>query len=981
MDGEFSLNVPNPKTDVLIISYLGMKEQRIPVNGRTRIEVEMEDDSTTLEDIVVIGYGAVKKRDLTGAVTSVKAETITMTPTSNPMEALQGRVAGLDITKSSGQAGSGVAMQLRGNRSFNASGSPMFIIDGMPGDYATLNPNDIQSIEVLKDASSTAIYGSAGANGVILITTKQGEAGKVNVNLNAYVGINSWSTVPEMLSGEAYMEMRRQAHLNAGTYVDDATIFNANPNYYTAYQNKKFINWADALLQDGLTQNYSLSVSGGTEKTKAYMSLNFSDETGQYRNDTYKVYSTNLRVDHKVKNWLSVGVNMQGSYVDRNSPSARLDDVITKIPYGDLYDADGNYTVYPIEGETTYLNPLINNRENYRNKGENTRVYVNPYIRIAPVKGLTIESRVNASLAFTRSSQFAGIGSFDYERQGANKNWQDHTNASVTQNRAYNYKWENILTYNFTVANDHDFTLTAVSSWNHNQSDVLTATAQGISDNKTLWHNMSQAVKQTNSTTYTMSKGMGIIGRLNYSYKGKYLFSASFRSDGSSVLAAGHKWATFPAVSAGWRISEEKFMENTRDWLDNLKVRLSYGETGSSSISPYTSVASLEEAAFTLGTQLIKPGYRFTQTVANPYLTWERSKSTNVGLDLTMFGGRVDLTMDYYNTDTDGVIWTKPLPVHNGGYSATTPYNTNVNIAQTNNQGFEFALNTRNVETKNFTWTSAVTFAYNKEKINKLLGTEQDNIANGDYALAIGHPVNSYYHFKLAGIWQTAEADEAAIFKMKPGDIKIDVPGLKRHVENGSVYYTEVDAEGVEHRWDIDNQREVTADDYQIIGHNSPDWTLGFQNTLTYKNFDLSIYMYMRWGQMMKYDLLTSYSPNGGNNTWPAYFDIWSPTNPSNDFPALNANINDKLAECTGFAALAYVDGSFFKIKNITLGYTLPKKVCTKIGIQNLRIYGTITNPLVVAKSHLIKQYDPEMNGAYRYPLTKQLVFGVNFSF
>ena len=990
VDGNFQLNAPNPKSDILVVSYLGMKEQRVPVNGRTQIEITLEEDSTTLDDVVVIGYGAVKKRDLTGAVTSVKSETITMTPTANPMEALQGRVAGLDITRESGAAGSGVNMQLRGNRSFNADGNPLFIIDGMPGDYATLNPNDIASIEVLKDASSTAIYGSAGSNGIVIITTKQGEAGKVSVNFNAYVGINGWATMPSVMSGEEYVEARRQSYRNVGMYTNDEQMFVGAPDDYEAYKNKKFIDWGkEVLKRNGLTQNYSLSVSGGNDKTKAYMSVNFSDETGQYENDNNKIYSTNIRVDHQAKKWLTIGTNIQASYLHRNSASVGLYDGIRMRPFGELYDEDGNYNPFPLASDLKFINILLNNRDNFRNQTENTRLYVNPYIRINPVKGLTIESRVNASLIFNRNNRFQGIGSYGY--YNASRNWETDTYASITQNRSYNYKWENIFTYNFTVAGDHDFTITGVTSWEHNQHDYSTVRADGIEDNKFLWHNITNAKsinKAGTTSRYSMAKNMGVIARLNYSYKSKYLFSASVRYDGASVLADGHKWATFPAVSAGWRISEEKFMEGARSWLDNLKLRVGYGETGVSSIGAYSTVAGISASTFVLGDELFNPYYNLgiadasgNIVIPNKNLTWERSKSWNIGLDASFLNGRIDFTADYYITDTDGVIWQKPLPVTNGARDFNTVFYTNVNLAKTRNQGIEFALNTRNIEHKDFKWSSAVTFAFNKEKIMSLAGTDNDRVINDDRVYEVGNAVNSWFHYKVLGIWQQEEAAEAAIFGMEPGYVKVETPNLERHSENGKVWYVNKLNGKIYDGSDADSTYAIGAADKMTIGHNSPDWTLGFNNTFTWKNFDLSIYMYMRWGQMIKYNLITDFDATMQKNNFVNYYVGWTPENRSNDFPMLDANAESSLQKYTGFDALAYVDGSFFKIKNITLGYTLPKKICAKWGIQNLRIYGTINNPLVVAKHHLLKDYDPEMNGSLNNPLTKQLVFGVNFSF
>lgn len=969
LDGNFTIKAAPNAT--LELSYVGYVTQAVKANSAQK--VQMKPDSQMMDEVVVVGYGTQKKRDLTGAITSVKNEDITLNPGTNPMEALQGKVAGLDITKSSGQAGSGVSMQLRGNRSLEASGNPLFIIDGMPGDYATLNPNDIESIEVLKDASSTAIYGSAGANGVVIITTKQGKEGKLSVNFNAYLGINGWSTSPKMMNANEFVDAMRTAHKAAGDYVDDESMFGtARANEYSAYLAGKSINWTDELLRTGVTQNYSVSVSGGTEKVKAYMSMNFSDEQGQYRSDDYKVYSTNARLEFKASKYITVGTNIQGSYVHKNNPFAKLGDIVAKTPIGDVYDADGNYVDF-INDDTKYINPLINNNSNFRSQNQNFKLYVNPYIRITPFSGLTWESRVNGTLTYSKANRFTGKGSFNYYNNGAD--WKQNTDASITNNRSYNYKWENIVTWTHTFGSSHDVTLTGVQSWNHNRSEGAVSSGTGISDNNYLWHNIGKAESTTASSSYSMQKGQAYIIRGNYSYMGKYLFSASMRWDGDSRLADGHRWSSFPAASAGWRISDESFMENTKSWLDNLKIRVSYGETGTAGISAYQSASSLDQGHYTLGGDYLT-SYNYTQTVANHSLTWERSKSWDFGLDAGVLNGRVNFTLDYYITKTDGVIWGKKLPVTNGAYNYSSQYDTKVNLAETKNHGLELGINTRNIVKKNFTWSSGLTFAWNKEKIEKLAGTENDYVIQGNKIYQVGYAINSFYGFKTDGIWQEDQAAEAAVFGKKPGDIRIQIPGLVRHTEGGNIYYTGVDADGNEQKYDANNPWVIAANtlNQQVLGHNSPDWSLGFKNDFYYKGFDLSIYMYMRWGQMISYNMLTNYDPEANTNFAADYLN-----HIGSYFPVLNSN--NPRSNMTEFSSLAFVDGSFFKVKNITLGYTFPKNWLKVAGIEKLRLYATITNPLILTKSDLLKDYDPEMNGATDYPLTKQLVFGVNLTF
>lgn len=972
IDGRFSINANTNET--LVFSYIGFENSIVKVD-KADLRIVMSTNDKLLDEVIVVGYGTVRKRDLTGSVSTIKSSDITLTPNANPMEALQGRVPGLDITKTSGRAGEGVTMQLRGNRSINASGNPLFIIDGMAGDYSTVNPNDIESIEVLKDASSTAVYGSAGANGVVLITTKQGQEGKSTINLNSYVGFNGWSKNPVVHDGNTYFDTRKLALLESGNFTTNEDVL--TPQQYQSYLNGQTIDWLDAILQTGVTQNYSLSVSGGTQKTKAYFSLNYSDEEGQYQGDSYQLLSTNLRIDQSVTKWLSAGVNLQGSYSKSNRTYSKMENVMRSSPYGSIYDESGNLNVLPVAGDEQTYNWLLNTTPGvYENQTSQYRVYLKPYLRITPFKGFTWETRVNASVSFNKRDYFQGLGSYQYYlASGANSVGVNNScYASIRNNRSQGVSFENIAIYNFKVQNDHDFTLTGVFAGSSSQSDSNEMTAYNISSNKNLWHNMGVGNNPLVSSVFSMNKMLGFVGRVNYSYMGKYLFSASVREDGNSILATGNKWATFPAVSLGWRLSDEKFMESTQNWLTNLKLRGGYGVTGTAGLSAYSSVSTIDMGYYAIAGEKFDK-YEFSKLIANSDLTWEYSYNTNIGFDMGILNNRIDLSADFYTTRTEGVIWTKPLPVVNGGFNASTLFQTNVNICSTRNTGFEATMNTRNVETRNFKWNSTVTFSTNREKITKLADNSDTPVINGNYALSVGHPVHSYFNYKLNGVWQYGEEADAAVFGQRPGDLKIEVPGMVRDSEGK---YSKVNADGTPVQYDVDNKYAISKNDYQIIGSNNPDWTMGMQNTFTWKNFDLSIYMMMRWGQMINYSLLTDYDPRGIGN-FPQHFDYWTSTNPSSDFPALNSTRGRE--DYDGFYAMSFVDGSFFKIKNITLGYTLPKNIGNKIGMNHLRVYGTITNPLVIAKSHLIRNYDPEQAGSLDFPLTKQVVMGVNITF
>lgn len=987
LDGNFSLSLTGNKAE-LELSYIGYKTTTVTAVPGKVVNIKMNPDNTGLEEVVVIGYGTQKKRDLTGAVSSVKAEDITLSPMPNPVEALQGKVAGLDITRSSGQAGASSSMKLRGTRSLMAAedgnDEPLVLVDGLPGSLTTLNANDIESIEVLKDAASTAVYGSAGANGIIIVTTKSGKAGRTKVNLNAYVGINGWSTVPEVFHGESFFNLRKQAQMAGGTYTGDENVF--NPAVYEAYLAGQDINWADALLKTGVTQNYSLSVSGGTEKTKAYLSLNYSGEDGQYANDNYKVYSTNLKIDHQINKIVTIGANLQGSFTYKNSAYAKLENALITSPIGSLYDEDGNVNPFPVVDDVNTVSLLLNQKSNYRNNSQNTNIYLNPYIRITPLKGLTFESRLSLSLAYRKNNKFDGIGGYRYyngDRNADGVTTSANVAASVENYNTYNYKWENILTYNFKIAKDHDFTVTGVTSWNHNRREYAYAGSSNLTDNSYLWHNLGTGSNQQVQSNYVMSKGLGFVGRLNYSYLGKYLASVSVRHDGSSRLAEGNKWDTFPAFSLGWRISEEKFMESTRSWLDNLKIRFGWGVTGTASIAEYQTMTLLNQSYRILGNQTLV-SYAYPQEIVDPNLGWEKSYNTNIGIDASFLNGRIDVTADYYITKTKDIIWKALVPVTNGGFNSSTQYTTTTNICESENKGFELAVTGRPFVAKkegDFSWTANLTFTKNSEKLTKFSGDGgMDQYINGDKILKAGEPINSFYAYKLNGTWKKSEAEEAKIFNAEPGDLKINCQDLTRHVgADGNVYYTGVNAEGEEMVYNAENPYDATQAK-QVVGHPQPDWTMGLKNTFTYKGFDLSIYLYWRYGQMISYNMLGRFSP-GGTSNFPTYFDYWTEeTGDANHyFPALTTKKG--ITDYDGYSGLNYVDGSFWKVKNITLGYTLPKKVLNKLGVENIRVYGTITNPFVFAKSDLLKDYDPEMAGSLDYPLTKQMVFGVNVSF
>lgn len=972
LDGNFSISVSQGQNQ-LEVSYVGYETKTVNLANKTYLTIQLDEDTQLLDEVVVVGYGTMKKRDLTGSVSSVKSSDITLTPTSNALEAIQGKIPGMDIVRESGSAGSGVKIMIRGTKTLGFTDSkgekirntdPLFIIDGVQGgSYEDLNPADIESIDVLKDASSTAIYGSQGANGVVIITTKKGKeaGGKITVTYDGYFGINGWADYPDPRMGDSYIQLRREAYRTENQWsspADDINIF--SPEEWEAIQNNQWVNWVDLVTRTGTQQSHNVTLSSGTEKVKSYISAAYYNEKGIFKNDEMSRFSLRVNLDYTANKWLKVGVSSQVTYTEHDRvPSKMLTNAMIYTPLGTPYNEDGSINLFPVSGDTKSLSPLANYSE--KNKAEDNKIagkiFAVGYMEIQPIKQLKFRSNLAASFLADRRGVYNAENSTDqYGESYKNQ-------ATMTQNFDRFYTWDNVLTFNESFG-DHNVEATLVSSWTKNMEEDYYSAGVDQMLNSFLYYNLgaTQTDGRIISSGYKGYQNMGYVGRLSYNYKSKYLLTVSGRYDGSSRLSPGHRWDFFPAAAAAWRVSDEAFMEGTKNWLSNLKLRLSYGETGNSGIPPYGTqsgevVASSKFGFNDIGSMV----YLFNATVGNPYLGWETSASTNLGFDIGFLNNRINLVLDLYNIDTKSVLMARHLPPSTGaGSTNSQQFVTNQNIGKTNNKGIEIALNTDNIRTKDFKWSSTLTFAVNKEKIVDLVdGVDIIDSQNPERAsLLIGRPINSFYSYKLNGIWQLGQESEMAKYKLNgtenafsPGDLRVE---------------------------DTTDDFNITSDDRTYLGSEAPKWTAGFNNTFSYKGIDLSIYLYARWGQMIDAEFLGRYNPSGIGNS-PGYFNYWTPENPSNDFP--RPKMNGNLFDNFGYMSLKYVDGSFLKIKNVSLGYTIPKKLISKWNISNLKVYATASNLFTFSKSHLIKHYDPERGGSEKSPLSKQLVFGVNFSF
>ncbi|MDU0248413.1 TonB-dependent receptor [Phocaeicola vulgatus] len=949
-DGNYTLEVPSGK-NILEISYIGYKTKEITIGNNSLINIKMEPDTQALDEVVVIGYGTVKKRDLTGAVASMKNEDVTVAPTSNVMEALQGKIAGMDIVKSSGQVGEDVSILLRGSRSIYGSNEPLFIIDGIPGSYSQVNPSDIESVDVLKDASSTAIYGSAGANGVVIITTKRGKEGKATVNFDAYYGFSGSPNYKHGMVGDEWVNYQREAYkYKNGDYPSDMSALFGNQDYTDAYNAGKWIDWIDeASGNTATTQKYSLSVSGGSEKTKIFASTSYNREEGLLSNDNLNKYSLRLNIDQEIFSWAKMGFTSNLTYQDRNQG---VENTFTKglssFPLGDAYDQNGKINHEYITGQYSPLGDFI--EDQYVNNTRSTYLNVSGYLELSPIKDFIFTSRINGTLSDSRQGQYWG------DQCNANRpSYAGSPHAAITNKNAWNYTWENILSYNTTIAKDHNIGGSVITSWNKNQNDSSLAAASGqMVDRWSFWRLASGASQHVESD-FAQTQKMSFAVRFNYSYKGKYLFTFSNRWDGVSQFSAGHKWDSFPAGAIAWRISDEPFMNVAKNWLNNLKLRVGYGITGNSGgVDAY---GTTTQAYVYTGNGLTLNGQnssftQYTGTYGSKDLGWEKSYNWNVGLDYGILNNRVDGSIEWFKTTTKGLLFKRTLPITSGLTGWGSPLSIWQNIAETSNQGVEVTINSHNIKTKDFSWNTTLSVTWSKEKIEKL--PDGDLISEN---LFVGHSIKSIYGYKYTGIWGTnTPQDILEAYGVKPGFIQIET--------------LEKDGDGGVHKY--------STNDRQVLGHTNPDWIVGLNNTFTYKNFDLSVFAMARYGQTINSDLLGYYTAEQSVTTNQlAGADYWTENNQGAYYPAPGTGSE----QSTVISALRVRDGSFIKVKNITLGYTFPVNISRKALMEKCRIYATAYNPFIYVKDKQLKGTDPETNGSDAFPTFRQFVFGVNLTF
>lgn len=976
--GKFKITVP--EKGVLVLTHAGYTDQTVAFNETTStLSLSLAIDTKGLDEVVVVGYNTVKKKDLTGAVAGINSKDINSRPVNNAVQAMQGKVAGVDISSNErpGQVGS---INIRGVRSLTASNSPLFVVDGIPlitGGIDNINPGDIETIDVLKDASATAIYGSRGANGVVIVTTKQGKSGKVTVNFNHSVTAQKLMDNNTMMDASEYITYRRWAYYYAGlnqttgistyprgdqpTLATDRTYFSATAdpaawaNIAAGWQSGTWdpskvttTNWRDMVSQTSMTSDNVISVSGGTDKLKAYASFGYLKNTGTIKGQDFNRYTVKANVEIAATKWLTIGSNMNISYGKQNfgqsgvsfatiggSASGLYESARSIFPYAVPYDANGVRVLYPggdnaVKNIVDEWNYNIDERVTTRAFGS-FNAQVN-FGSIHPIlKGLKYRVNFGPDISYYRDGNYIDAQSV--------ANGGSTSYAALLNNKTFSYTLDHLLYYDRSIG-EHTFGLTLLNSQTAYNFETSSISGNGVPLQSQLWNALTSGTVTGQISTKSNlieQQLMSYMARINYSYMGKYLLTASARQDGASQLAAGHKYSVFPSAALGWRIDREKFM-NVK-WINELKLRLGAGVTGNSAISPYATQGAITSLFYPFVAANVA-GAVPNSVLANQQLGWEKTTQYNAGLDFQLFKSRISGTLDVYTSNTSDLLMQRSIPTVTG-YSTTY-----ANIGKTANKGVDISITTTNIKNKHFTWTTTSNASWQKEHIVSLANGKQDDINNNWF---IGQPIGVIYGYKALGLWQKSDSIAYKGFNANgnaftPGSVKVqDLNGDKKIDPNN---------------------------DRQIIGWTRPRWIVGMTNTLTYKDFEFQIFVYGRLKYMYNYggEVQAARSVNRQIN----YYNE-NNTNAEFQKPIYNAG---GAAGDAYYSALGYLNASFLKVRNISLGYTVNSSALRKKGLTNMKAFLQIQNPGMLFSQ--IKFLDMDVVGP---TWNKGFTVGINATF
>jgi TonB-linked SusC/RagA family outer membrane protein len=961
-DGNFSLTVAGGS--VIEVSFIGYvtKEASIASAVNGHLTVILEEDARMIDEVVVVGYGTVKKRDLTGSIASVNSEKINSIPATSAVSTLQGRVAGMVVSNSDWEPGAIPSVLIRGKRSISASNDPLFVIDGIPvtGGLGDLIPSDIESMEVLKDASATAIYGSRGANGVILITTKQGKEGKTLIEYNGYIGIQTIQNQIEMMNGGEYAEYTREAYRNStganrylsdipdkemdkllpmfkqDAYVLESVLMGYDENGNYNPDRVRSHNWFDEVTRDGIITDHQLNIRGGNAKTNLMASLNYHSIEGVIKDKSYERYSARLNMNHIINKYVKFGIQSQFTYSIQNRGSDVEKDMYQYriTPLGRFRNDDGTLPLL-IGSDAQMYNPLLNFEDNVIDRPLKMTHYIGGYYAEInfPVEGLKFRSNFGVDSKTVQDYEYYAAATT--ERQNGT------SFAANNMEKYLTFTWENYFTYNKTFSDKHTIGITLLESVQKDVQEINQISVQNQTADVLKYYDMGSGLTISGvGSNYIKWTMLSFMGRIHYNFLDRYLLTVSARYDGSSTLAEGNKWALFPSVALAWRINEENFLKNIL-WINNLKIRAGYGRTGNAAVSPYQTKGSLAMRRYVYGNGLTEVVGLSPGLMANNELTWEETGQWNVGLDFGFLKNRINGSIDIYLQNTHNLIMERQLPDVSGFSSVMS------NVGSTRNKGVEIAINTVNIQNKDFAWHTDWIFSTNKEEITELYNGKVDDVGNLWF---IGYPTDVYYNHEKTGIWQNTPEDLAEI---------------KKFNDNGGNF-----SPGTIRLRDVDNDYKITDKDRVILGSPRPKFIAGLTNDFTIKNFDFSFFLYAHVGGVLKNSFEFMEKPGRANAM---KLDYWTPDNPTNAFPRPTV---DK--ERVDYAnTLGYDKADFLRVRNITLGYTIPKNISKKVFMEKIRFYFSVNNPFIFTDFTGI---DPEGALGMCSPSYTSWMFGLNIS-
>ena len=939
IDGAFSLSA-DPKAE-LEVSFIGYRSQRIPLNNRTHLEITLEEDTAQIDEVVVVGYGTMRKNDLTGAIASVGSKQIRDTPVANVGQAIQGKISGVQIVDA-GKPGDNVSIKIRGLGTINDS-DPLVVIDGVPTDLglASLNMADIDRIDVLKDASATAIYGARGANGVVMVTTKRGQSGEGRLSVTANWAIQNVTSIPEMLNAAEYAAYSNDMLSAAGLAT--------NPAWSDPSSLGKGTDWLDELFQTGVMQNYTVSYSGGNEKSHYYVSGGFLDQSGTVRSVNYQRFTFQNNNDTQLFRWLKLSNNITFSTDKKSAGAYSISDAMKALPTQSVKDADGSWS--GPEGNSYWYGDIRNPigtlyTNDNQTKGYNFLANISAEVTLFP--WLRFKSTFGYDAKMWYNDNFSQAYAYKPTPVEETTRYQD-------TNKSFTYLWDNYFTFEHTFADKHDVNLMVGSSAQWNRTDAFNATMAGFLFDSVHEFDNGNTMKDIGGSSSDWAL-LSFMARLNYTYDDRFLVTATFRRDGSSRFGPDHRWGNFPSVSAAWRISRERWFPQD-SFVSDLKLRAGYGITGNEKIGSYSYISTYSTGSYIFGSNVVST--LMAKTMANPTIHWEEVRQSNIGIDAALFNARLNLSVDAYVKNTTDMLVKAAIPITSGFEDTTTTY---TNAGKVRNKGVEMSLRSINLDGRNggLRWETTVTATFNRNRIISLNSDTPlyQNEINGAYVTMQRNdsPINVFYGYVTDGLFQTQEEVDNHAFQESgtaPGDIRFK---------------------------DLNNDGVINDEDRTIIGDPNPDWMFSMVNDFSWKGFDLSIYLQGVTGnEIFNATNITTEGMSSAHNQTASVRYRWVGYGTSTVMPRAvygdpnhNARISDRFVE----------DGSYLRLKNITLGYTLPARWMKQLHIQNARIYFSCENLATLTK---YTGFDPEIgingidNGTY--PVSRTFSLGVNFNF